>query len=652
MRISRPLGRTVITLVAALMAVISVGLIGYHQGFTSIKITQSLENERIFVKGSNARPEAAEVTLSLEAPGQAERLVADVMLVIDRSASFPIEKAVDNAKRIIDDLGPEDRVGLVSFGTDATLDAVLTPTNDTQSVKDALADLVADGKTALGDGMAVATDELVFRGRANVEWIEILLTDGRTNSGRDPLREAEDAADEHVVIYSVGVGSSVNRDLLTKIAETTGGKFFSTYSDSVMDEILQVEVSQRDAVVKNIIITETLTKNLKYEETLSNNNSSGNTSEAKPEVIYNSDGTTTLRWRVDELFKNELWSTTYTVSAREVGTYRLHQYPSHVTYEDFRGRNFDTDLPDLRLDVRPTPPALDAKFAIDPAEPTSFDTVQFTDKSTLESGEIVSRLWDFGDGSTSTEENPAHRYGTDGTYRAQLTTKSDAGAESVFSKDIIVFTPNISGRRTINTYIPVDETIPGQTFQVTLEVRVNADSNGLGVQETLPTTWELTQVDNSSAKFNSTTKQWQFSEKLSKGTLKTIIYNVKLPTGTAAGTTSIAGQITSASPSTKEPIRGDTQVIVLAGFSIEVVTAHWDVSATASITDPSAPLNLQKFPEHTISAEQLDQARQWWISGNPVPSTNNLKIDLDMLNRLTAYYLTQTSVFKPLPAPK
>ncbi|RAN85892.1 hypothetical protein B5P41_32440, partial [Bacillus sp. SRB_28] len=40
-------------------------------------------------------------------------------------------------------------------------------------------------------------------------------------------------------------------------------------------------------------------------------------------------------------------------------------------------------------------------------------------------GKIVSYLWDFGDGTTSTEANPTHVYGKEGTYTARLTVKDD-----------------------------------------------------------------------------------------------------------------------------------------------------------------------------------------------------------------------------------
>ncbi|PEA55728.1 collagenase [Bacillus pseudomycoides] len=59
------------------------------------------------------------------------------------------------------------------------------------------------------------------------------------------------------------------------------------------------------------------------------------------------------------------------------------------------------------------------------------NAIQFkSDSSKAEDQKIVSYLWDFGDGETSTEANPTHAYEKEGTYTATLTMKDDQGKES------------------------------------------------------------------------------------------------------------------------------------------------------------------------------------------------------------------------------
>ena len=59
--------------------------------------------------------------------------------------------------------------------------------------------------------------------------------------------------------------------------------------------------------------------------------------------------------------------------------------------------------------------------------------IQFTDKSTSTSGGIVSWKWDFGDGGTSTAQNPVHTYLNTGFYNVSLTVTSSTGCQSTIN---------------------------------------------------------------------------------------------------------------------------------------------------------------------------------------------------------------------------
>ncbi len=630
--------RAVWTILAALLLVGALGLIGYEQGISSLALRQTIEPERIFLKGSGVSPEVATVTLQLEAPGREEHLKADVMIVIDRSASFELDQAAQAALRIVDLLGPDDRVGLVSFATEGRLDVRLTPVSEAKSIiQGALARLVDEGKTALGEGIAVATSELVRAGRSEAALLEILLTDGRTNFGRDPLEEARRAAEQNVIIHAVGVGRFVNRDLLTQIAELTGGQFFPAFSDAIVDQIRQVTAPIGQPLATRLEITETLSKGLQYEEALEN---------PPTRVTRNADGTTTLLWQLSELQAGESWMSRYTVSGSEVGIFSLHRSPSSVQYRDFRGRLIQRDLGDLRLEVRPRPPRVRAEFRFTPTNPTSLDVIQFTDQSTVEQGQITSWLWDFGDGTTSTERNPTHRYAADGQYVVRLTVTSDQGVEEGASVTITVATPRVTARRLIDTFIPVDETIPGQTFRVRVDLQVTVRLNGLGLDENVPEGWTVKPIENSSAELRLEDAQWLFSEVLEPGTVKTILYEVTVPSNQRAGTFRIDGTVSSASPQLSLPVTGDTQIEVLSGFPIPVVVAHWDASTQA--------LDLRGYPTHKINLNQILQAISWWREGSEVPFTEDeagrkQKIDFKAVQQLVAYWLTDTSVFDSLP---
>ncbi len=67
-----------------------------------------------------------------------------------------------------------------------------------------------------------------------------------------------------------------------------------------------------------------------------------------------------------------------------------------------------------------------ANFSATPLTGTAPLKVQFTDAS---SGEVTSWLWDFGDGETSTDQNPKHTYDQAGEYTVKLTIQATEGAD-------------------------------------------------------------------------------------------------------------------------------------------------------------------------------------------------------------------------------
>jgi PKD repeat protein len=84
-------------------------------------------------------------------------------------------------------------------------------------------------------------------------------------------------------------------------------------------------------------------------------------------------------------------------------------------------------------------------------------TVTFKDTSTSTTP-VISWLWNFGDGATSTVQNPTHKYMTPGIYNVSLETGNEIGVNVVTYPDIVtVFQPpatNITAR-VISRRIPL-----------------------------------------------------------------------------------------------------------------------------------------------------------------------------------------------------
>lgn len=82
--------------------------------------------------------------------------------------------------------------------------------------------------------------------------------------------------------------------------------------------------------------------------------------------------------------------------------------------------------------------APNAKFTSTDTSGCTPHTVTFTDQSTAPSGAITQWEWNFGDGGTSTQQNPTHTYSLSGTFNVLLKVTSSSGCvQTVFKQQYI-----------------------------------------------------------------------------------------------------------------------------------------------------------------------------------------------------------------------
>ena len=75
-----------------------------------------------------------------------------------------------------------------------------------------------------------------------------------------------------------------------------------------------------------------------------------------------------------------------------------------------------------------------ADFSANKTNAAINETITFTDGSAFNP---TSWLWDFGDGETSTEQNPTHAYAEAGTYTVQLTVENENGSDTEIKENYI-----------------------------------------------------------------------------------------------------------------------------------------------------------------------------------------------------------------------
>jgi Ca-activated chloride channel homolog len=203
---------------------------------------------------------------SVAAPQRA----ATVVLVNDVSGSMRADDvepnrltaAVKSAKVLADKTPDNFRLGLVTFADYA--EQVVAPTTDRGAVESALERMVADGGTAMGDGLArglqsaqtpVPTEN--GKGTRKLPAIMVLLSDGKNTLGvNNPLDVAAQAKRAHIPIYTVALGTESgevvqqdpfgfvqripvppDRETLRRIATITGAHAYEAVSADDAEKI-------------------------------------------------------------------------------------------------------------------------------------------------------------------------------------------------------------------------------------------------------------------------------------------------------------------------------------------------------------------------------------------------------------------------------
>ena len=203
----------------------------------------------------------------------------NVVLAIDVSGSMQatdyqptrLEAAKRSAKILIESLHVNDNVGIVLFESGATTSSYLTPLK-----KKALLKLEGiapkDGRTAIGDGLALAVD--MVTSIPNKKKLVILLSDGVNNAGViSPEESVAYANANKIQVYTIGMGSDqpvvlghdwfgnpqyaeLDESTFMAIAESTKAEYFKSVNGDTLDDIYEtiskeIEREKEPTSIKN-----------------------------------------------------------------------------------------------------------------------------------------------------------------------------------------------------------------------------------------------------------------------------------------------------------------------------------------------------------------------------------------------------------------
>ena len=163
----------------------------------------------------------------------------------------------------------------------------------------------------------------------------------------------------------------------------------------------------------------------------------------------------------------------------------------------------DTETKVDYITVTSTPPAPVADFVGSPTSGTAPLTVNFTDQST---GTIDSWSWDFGDGGTSTAQNPSHTYNSAGTFTVSLTVTGPGGSDTEEKTDYITVEPGGGNLMHVNDVKVTKVSLTTRLSYGRAEVQI-VDQNGSPV-EGATVSGEWTQGASGTITFTTDSNGW------------------------------------------------------------------------------------------------------------------------------------------------
>ena len=164
-----------------------------------------------------------------------------VTITVDVSGSMqgaPIEQARAAAKAFVESLAPIDSAAILTFS-----DAVTTLqdfTSDRTPLLAAIDGLKAVGNTALYQAASVAAGQAASS--TSQRKAIILLSDGVDYGGKSAVSRGDSIAQANqlgVPVFAVGLGSGIDREYLTELAEATGGRFLETPTPEGLNDLFR-----------------------------------------------------------------------------------------------------------------------------------------------------------------------------------------------------------------------------------------------------------------------------------------------------------------------------------------------------------------------------------------------------------------------------
>jgi len=182
-----------------------------------------------------------------------------------------LEAAKNAVKSLVTKISEKNNVGVILFETGAGTISYLTPVKE-KTLNSISSIQQGTGATAIGDGLSLGID--MVSSILDKKRVIILLSDGIQNSGLvSPEQAIQYAITNNVQIHTIGIGSEkpiyLREDIygepqyaeldeitLRNISDSTGGSYFKSLDEKVLNEILldlssNIEYEQKLSTIRD-----------------------------------------------------------------------------------------------------------------------------------------------------------------------------------------------------------------------------------------------------------------------------------------------------------------------------------------------------------------------------------------------------------------
>ncbi|MBI3186010.1 MAG: VWA domain-containing protein [Myxococcales bacterium] len=198
-------------------------------------------------------------------PGE-KRAPVSLALVLDRSGSmsgFKLQRAKQAARQLVSQLGDEDQLAIVQYGSDVrTLPLTPATAEGRAKMLRTIDRIYDDGGTNIGAGLKAGRAQLqaaagICEGGACPAHRDItrliLISDGQPTEGvtseRGLTQLARSIREEGITVSALGVGADFNEDLMQRIAEVGSGSYGYIQDASRLASVFQMDLRQAGTTV-------------------------------------------------------------------------------------------------------------------------------------------------------------------------------------------------------------------------------------------------------------------------------------------------------------------------------------------------------------------------------------------------------------------